>query len=38
MQLHTMAKFIMELSMVDYGAAHLLPSEQAAGALVLAML
>jgi len=36
--LHTMAKYIMELTIVDYGTSHLYPSEQAAASLALAML
>jgi len=38
MAIHTMAKYIMELSIVDYAACHLFPSEQAAGSLALALL
>lgn len=38
MAIHSMAKYIMELSLVDYAACHLFPSEQAAGSLALALL
>jgi hypothetical protein len=33
-----MAKYIMELTLVDYGTCHLYPSEQAAASLALALL
>ncbi|XP_035702311.1 G2/mitotic-specific cyclin-B2 isoform X2 [Folsomia candida] len=36
--IHTMAKYIMELTLVDYGTCHLYPSDQAAAALALALL
>ena len=34
---HTMAKFLMELSLMDYSMLHYLPSQVAASALSLAM-
>lgn len=38
MSIHSMAKYIMELSLVDYAACHLFPSEQAAASLALALM
>lgn len=38
MAVHSMAKYIMELTLVDYSTCHLFPSEQAAASLALASL
>jgi hypothetical protein len=38
MMMHAMAKYIMELSVLDYSTCHYLPSEQAAASLALSML
>ena len=35
--MHSMAKFLLELAMVDYGMLQFLPSQQAAAALCVAL-
>jgi len=38
MMVHSMAKFILELTVLEYSTCHMLPSEQAATSLALSML